>query len=68
MRRDDDIETLPRIEQRLATLQPFRSIQEGTVPDAKSLFRLIGGEDRSAGGEQTAHIAREGGSSIMKHV
>lgn len=62
------METLPPVEQRLVTLQPYRSIQDGAVRDAGRLFPLVGGDDRFAGGEQTAHVIGGGGPPIMKHV
>ena len=57
LRWDNDIESPPRVQQRLAPPQPLGGIQERAPPDAERLLGLRGGEDRPARGEQTAGIA-----------
>jgi hypothetical protein len=57
LRRDDDIESLSRVKQGLATLEPLGRVQERAAPDAKRLLGLLRGEDRPARGEQAADIA-----------
>ena len=64
---DDDMEPLPRAQQRLAALEPLGGIQERTASDAQRSFGLLGGEDRPVRGEQTADMARQGRPLVVKH-
>ena len=64
---DDDMESLPRTQQRLAALEPLGGIQERTASDTRRPFGLLGGEDHPARGEQTADMARQGGPLVVKH-
>ena len=57
LRWDDDIESLPRAQQRLAALKPLGGIQECAASDTQRPLGLLGGEDRPARAEQTADIA-----------
>ena len=67
VRRNDDIESLPRAQQRFAALEPLGGIQERTASDTQRPLGLLGGEDRPARGEQTADITRQGGPLVVKH-
>ena len=67
LRWDDDMESLPRAQQRPAALESLGSIQERTASDAQRSFGLLGGEDRPARGEQTADMVRQGGPLVVKH-
>ena len=57
LRWHDYIESSPRIQQRLATLQPLGGIQKRTTSDVEDLFGFLGGEHRTACREQPTDVA-----------
>ena len=51
LRWDDDMEPLPRAQQRLAALKPLSGVKERTASDTQRPLGLLGGEGRPVRGE-----------------